>query len=76
MTMSVYIKTTKGGRISKGMIGAVTRGGGTIFINDLKNDLIVALKYDDETEAEVELLSLNEQLDAADDTALRGKRRQ
>lgn len=73
--MSTFIKTTKGGRILKGMIGAMTRSGSTIFVNDLKNDLIVALKFDDETEAEVELLSLNEQLDAVDDAVLRGKRR-
>ncbi len=63
--MSAFIKTTKGGRILKEMIGAMTRSGSTIFINDQKNDLIVALKCHDDTEAEAELLSLNEQLDAA-----------
>ncbi len=73
--MSTYLRTSKGGRIRIDMVGAVTKSGSTIFVNDQKNDLIAALKCDDETEAEVELLSLNEQLDAVDDAALRGKRR-
>ena len=73
--MSTYLRTSKGGRIRIDMVGAVTKSGSTIFVNDQKNDLIAALKCDDETEAEVELLSLNEQLDAVDDAVLRGKRR-
>ncbi len=61
---SNYVKTSKNGRIMKSIIGAVTITGNTLFINDQRNELIVALKFDSEDDAQLELLSINEQLDA------------
>ncbi len=73
--MSSFVKTTSGARIIREMIGAVTLNGTTIFVNDRSNSLIVALKFDDVDDAQLELTHINEQLDAVDEVQPKVKRR-
>lgn len=62
--MKTYIKFTNGARVCAENIGTININGSQLFVHDHQNSLLVAPKFKNAEDAEMELLQVNEQMDA------------